>query len=57
MSSSGGYEGWYVLEQDRALMPGHDSNGDGPTAEMRRSLDFVLGVLEGPGAVPAAGGK
>ena len=36
----GGYEGWYVLEQDRALT----SSDEGSSADVQRSIAFVQGV-------------
>jgi len=52
----GGYQGWYVLEQDRALASADPDDGEGPVEEMRRSLEFARAVLEGAGARPAAEG-
>jgi inosose dehydratase len=52
----GGYHGWYVLEQDRALASAHPDDGEGPVGEMRRSLEAARAVLEGAGARPAAEG-
>jgi inosose dehydratase len=37
-----GYQGWYVLEQDVKLEARPD--GEGPLGDVRRSLDFLLGV-------------
>jgi inosose dehydratase len=37
---SGGYHGWYVLEQDAAL-PGEPPPGDGPVRDVARSLAFL----------------
>lgn len=37
-----GYTGWYVLEQDLRLS--EDPVGDGPYADVRTSLDFLLAV-------------
>lgn len=45
---SAGYEGWYVLEQDLMLPdPGPDvaPEGEGPAADVRRCLDYVLARL------------
>ncbi|XRQ13638.1 TIM barrel protein [Actinomadura welshii] len=39
-----GYEGWYVLEQD-AVLTGEPPNGGGPYDDVRRSLDFLAGVV------------
>ncbi len=38
-----GYDGWYVLEQDVMLDGAPD--GEGPVADVRRSLDYLLSVL------------
>jgi inosose dehydratase len=38
-----GYDGWYVLEQDIMLAA---DPGDGPAAEVGRSLAYLKGVLE-----------
>ena len=40
---NGGYEGWYVLEQDLVLdeVP---ASGTGPSANAARSLDFLKGL-------------
>jgi inosose dehydratase len=35
-----GFQGWYVLEQD--VMFDSEPRGEGPLADVRRSLDFVL---------------
>ncbi|MEJ7636024.1 TIM barrel protein [Aeromicrobium sp.] len=40
----GGYEGWYVLEQDVMFKDG-EPEGEGPIADVRASLDFVKAVL------------
>jgi inosose dehydratase len=39
-----GYRGWYVLEQDAAL-DGPPEPGAGPVHDVRRSLDFLSGVV------------
>lgn len=36
-----GYERWYVLEQDTALMAGAPPDGSGPVDDVRASLDFI----------------
>ncbi|HEY0166487.1 MAG TPA: TIM barrel protein [Jatrophihabitans sp.] len=38
-----GYQGWYVLEQDSAL-EGEPAAGQGPIADVGRSIDYLLGV-------------
>ncbi|SDS03648.1 2-keto-myo-inositol dehydratase [Nocardioides scoriae] len=40
-----GYDGWYVLEQDLMLLDG-EPGGEGPVADVRRCLAFVLDRLE-----------
>lgn len=40
-----GYGGWYVLEQD-IMLDGEPERGKGPIEDVRKSLDFVRGVLE-----------
>ena len=40
----GGYDGWYVLEQDTVAERGPD----GPTADARRSIDFLRRLAAGP---------
>ncbi len=37
----GGYEGWYVLEQDTALPSAEIPSGAGPIVDVRRSIDFL----------------
>jgi inosose dehydratase len=37
-----GYQGWYVLEQD--VMLDGPPEGEGPVVDVRRSLDYLLGV-------------
>lgn len=39
-----GYEGWYVLEQDVMFKHG-EPEGEGPIADVRASLDYVLAAL------------
>lgn len=38
---AGGYDGWYVLEQDCALATADLPEGEGPIADVRRSVAFV----------------
>jgi inosose dehydratase len=40
----GGYQGWYVLEQDCAL-EAEPPPGSGPVDDVRRSLDFLGGLV------------
>lgn len=37
----GGYQGWYVLEQDTALTDGIPPDGSGPVEKVRISLDYI----------------
>jgi len=39
-----GYAGWYVLEQDRALLGGAPPAGEGPIDDVRRSIEFLTPV-------------
>ncbi|WP_375002342.1 TIM barrel protein [Aeromicrobium sp. CTD01-1L150] len=39
-----GYQGWYVLEQD-LMLPDGGPDGDGPAADVRRSLAYLEGAL------------
>ena len=39
---AGGYQGWYVLEQDTVLAGPPD--GDGPLADVRQSVDYLKGL-------------
>ena len=47
---AGGYEGWYVMETDVALIGGEPAEGDGPMLGVARSLDYLRSVA------PAVGG-
>jgi inosose dehydratase len=47
-----GYEGWYVLEQDCALPTADVPEGKGPILDVRRSIEFLLPLLDGT-SVPA----
>lgn len=40
---AGGYQGWYVLEQDTMLAGPPD--GEGPLADVRQSLDYLRSLL------------
>jgi inosose dehydratase len=42
---STGYTGWYVLEQDTSVRSEDLPAGEGPAEDVRRSLDYVLGLL------------
>lgn len=39
-----GYDGWYVLEQDRAL-PSADIPGEGRLGDVRQSIEFIRSVV------------
>ncbi len=43
-----GYAGWYVLEQD-TVVEGEPAEGEGPVANVRKSLKFLQSTLEGSG--------
>ncbi len=43
---SGGYQGWYVLEQDVAITGSLPADGEGPIANMRLSMQYLQGVDE-----------
>ena len=36
-----GYSGWYVLEQDVALLDGEPALGDGPVHGVRQSIEYL----------------
>jgi inosose dehydratase len=40
----GGYDGWYVLEQDVALTEGEPAAGEGPVHGVRRSIDYLASL-------------
>jgi inosose dehydratase len=40
-----GYAGWYVLEQDVAILGAPPELGTGPVLDVRRSIDFLTSVL------------
>jgi inosose dehydratase len=42
---SGGYEGWYVIEQDTALTDGLPAEGQGPVHEVRTSMQYLTDVV------------
>ena len=48
---SHGYQGWYVLEQDVMLHAAPE--GEGPESDVRRSLDYLLGVATDTESVTA----
>ena len=41
-----GYDGWYVLEQDLALPSADIPDGEGPIEDVRRSIEFLLPMLQ-----------
>jgi inosose dehydratase len=41
-----GYAGWYVLEQDTAILGEPPAQGAGPVEDVRRSIAFLRGVAE-----------
>jgi inosose dehydratase len=42
---AGGYDGWYVIEQDTALTEGLPSEGEGPIDEVRTSMQYLTDVV------------
>ena len=42
---SSGYTGWYVLEQDTSVASDDPAAGEGPSEDVRRSLEYVLALL------------
>jgi inosose dehydratase len=42
---SGGYSGWYVLEQDAALEGADSPPGGGPADDVRRSIEYLRAVM------------
>jgi inosose dehydratase len=42
-----GYAGWYVLEQDTALLGAVPAPGDGPVHDVRRSIEYLRAVEHG----------
>jgi inosose dehydratase len=49
-----GYTGWYVLEQDCALPSAKIATGEGPIADVRRSIEFLRPLLDGVDVASAA---
>ncbi len=41
---SGGYDGWYVLEQDVAITGGEPAAGEGPVEDVKASVDYLRGL-------------
>lgn len=41
----GGYDGWYVLEQDSALPSADMPDGQGPIVDVRRSIEFLRSMV------------
>lgn len=52
-----GYAGWYVLEQDCALPSADIPAGEGPVADVRRSIEFLRPLLDGVEVSAAEGGE
>jgi inosose dehydratase len=54
-----GYAGWYVLEQDSAILAAAPHAGEGPMDDVRRSIDFLRQVAQsaGPGLAAATEGR
>ncbi len=51
---SSGYAGWYVLEQDTAILGEAPAPGAGPVGDVRRSIEFLQGVARDAPSVAAA---
>jgi len=43
---SSGYSGWYVLEQDTAIIDSVPAPGQGPIDDVRRSVDFLQALVD-----------
>jgi inosose dehydratase len=41
-----GYDGWYVLEQDTAIIDAVPSPGEGPIDDVRRSVEFLQALVD-----------
>jgi inosose dehydratase len=53
-----GYTGWYVLEQDTAVLDAAPAAGEGPIEDVRRSIAFLEQVaLRTPAAIAAGEGR
>ena len=52
-----GYDGWYVLEQDCALLSADIPPGTGPIEDVRRSIAFLRSVSRGTGLASAVEGR
>jgi inosose dehydratase len=42
---AGGYQGWYVIEQDTAITDGLPAEGDGPINQVRTSMQYLTDVV------------
>ena len=40
----GGYDGWYVLEQDVAITGGEPVAGEGPVEDVKASVEYLRGL-------------
>ena len=53
-----GYRGWYVLEQDTAILDAAPPEGEGPIADVRTSIAYLEGVArQAPAAIAAGEGR
>jgi inosose dehydratase len=53
-----GYTGWYVLEQDTAILDAAPPAGAGPIEDVRTSITYLEGVAQrGPAAIAAGEGR
>jgi inosose dehydratase len=48
-----GYTGWYVLEQDTAILENVPSPGQGPVDEVRHSIEFLQAIAHGGAPIAA----
>jgi inosose dehydratase len=51
-----GYRGWLVLEQDTAIAGDEPPPGEGPAADVRRSIEFLQALASGRDVLEAADG-
>lgn len=54
---AGGYQGWYVVEQDLALPSADLPPGQGPIEEVQRSIDFLRSLAGNARFADATGGR
>jgi inosose dehydratase len=49
-----GYNGWYVLEQDTAILGSAPARGSGPAEDVRRSIEFLQTITRDAATIAAA---